>query len=271
MSFATVAVGRSLSRGMRSEVAPAGHLVVRNYLAYRRAWGYFVSGFFEPVLYLFSIGIGVGQLVTGFSFHGQEISYAAFVAPGMLAASAMNGAVMDATYNVFFKLKFEHFYDHVLATPMTTQDVARGEIAWAVLRGGIYSGVFLLVMVSMGLVGSWWALLVVPAALLIGFCFSGIGLALTTWMRSWQDFEFIQLAIMPMFLFSATFFPVTAYPEAIRWFVEITPLYRGVLLVRELSTGALSWGTLVSVVYLATLGLIGLRIASRRLGRLLLS
>ena len=264
-------LGRSISDAVRSESAAAGHLVGRNYLAYRRAWGFFVTGFLEPVLFLFSIGIGVGHLVTGFTFGGHVISYTAFVAPGMLAASAMNGAVMDSTYTIFFKLKFDHFYDHVLATPMTPADVARGEITWAVLRGGIYSTAFLGVMLAMGLVSSWWAILIVPAAVLIGFCFSGVGLALTTRMRSWQDFEFVQLAIVPMFLFSATFFPVSTYPSSIRWLVEITPLYRGVILVRELSTGLLSWSSAVSVVYLAVIGLIGLRVASRRLGRLLLS
>jgi lipooligosaccharide transport system permease protein len=89
-------------------------------------------------------------------------------------------------------------------------------------------------------------------------------------MRSWQDFEFVQLTIMPMFLFSATFFPVEAYHGVVRWLVELSPLYHGVLLVRELSTGLLSWDAAVAVVYLVGLGLIGLNVASGRLGRLLL-
>ncbi len=83
----------------------------------------------------------------------------------------------------------------------------------------------------MGLVDSWWALLALPATVLIGFAFAGVGMALTTFMRSWQDFEYIQLAIMPMFLFSATFFPIDAYDGVLRWIVEATPLYRGVVLV----------------------------------------
>ena len=168
------------------------------------------------------------------------MEYAAFVAPGMLAASAMNGAVMDSTFSIFFKLKFEKLYDAVLATPLRPADVARGEITWALLRGGVYSAGFLLVMLAMGLVDSWWALLAVPATLVIGFGFSAICMALTTYMRSWQDFEFVQLAIMPMFLFSATFFPVTAFDGVLRWVVEATPLYRGVVLCRELTTGAVS-------------------------------
>ena len=126
-------------------------------------------------------------------------------------------------------------------------------------------------MVAMDLVSSWWAVLVVPATLLIGLAFGGICMALTTWMRSWQDFEWVNLAVIPMFLFSPTFFPVEAYPSAIRWVVEFTPLYRGVVLCRELTTGALSWGSLFSVGYLAAMGLVGLVIVRRRLDTLLLT
>jgi lipooligosaccharide transport system permease protein len=188
----------------------------------------------------------------------------------MLATSAMNGAVLESTYTVFFKLKYLKVYDAVLATPMGPRDVARGEISWAVLRGGVYSIGFLLVMVAMGLVGSWWAVLAAPAALLLGFAFAGVGMALTTYMRSWQDFEYVQLAVMPMFLFSATFYPVTTYPEPVRWAVEATPLYRGVVLLRELCTGLVTVDSAVSVLYLLVMGLVGTAIAGRRLDRLLL-
>ena len=231
---------------------------------------FFLTGFLEPVFYLFSIGIGVGQMIDSFEFNGRTIPYAAFVAPGMLAASAMNGAVLDSTFSIFFKLKFEKLYDAVLATPLRPTDVARGEITWALLRGGIYSTGFLVVMLAMGLVRSWWAVLAVPATLLIGFAFSALCMALTTYMRSWQDFEFVTLAIMPMFLFSATFFPVTAFGGVLRRVVEATPLYRGVVLCRELTTGAVSWDSLVSVGYLLAMGAFGLWLVGRRLDKLLL-
>ena len=250
--------------------SPSWRLVARNYLAHRRSKVFFLTGFLEPLLYLFSIGIGVGQLIDSFEFNGRTVPYAAFVAPGMLAASAMNGAVLDSTFSIFFKLKFEKLYDAVLATPMRTFDVARGEITWALLRGGVYSVGFLVVMLLMGLVESWWALLAVPATLLIGFAFSAVCMALTTFMRSWQDFDLVTLAVMPLFLFSATFFPVTAFDGVMRWIVEVTPLYRGVVLCRELTTGALSWDSAISVVYLLVMGLVGLYVVSRRLGRLLL-
>ena len=247
-----------------------GMLVLRNYITYRTEWKLFLTGFLEPVFYLFSIGVGVGKLIESFEFHGEQIPYAEFVAPAMLATSAMNGAVLDSTFNFFFKLKFTKLFDQILATPMSTRDVAAGEMSWCLLRGGIYSVGFLVVMVVMGLVHSWWAVLAFPATLLIGFAFAGACLALTTYMRTWQDFEYVTLATMPMFLFSATFFPVTAYPGVLRWIVEATPLYRGVVLCRELTTGALSWGSAFSVVYLVAMGLVGLAIVRRRLDKLLL-
>jgi lipooligosaccharide transport system permease protein len=246
-------------------------LVLRNYLVYKAAWKLFLTGFLEPVFYLFSIGIGVGQLIETFTFNGQEIPYAEFVAPGMLAASAFNGALLDSTYNVFFKLKYDKLYDQMLATPLTTTDIARSEIVWGQLRGGSYAAAFLLVMWAMGLVSSWWALLALPATLLIGFAFSAVFMAITTYMTSWQDFDKITLLQLPMFLFSATFFPISAYPGAVRWVVEVTPLYRGVVLCRELTTGALSWGSAVSVVYLVAMGVVGLLVVRRRLDTLLLT
>jgi lipooligosaccharide transport system permease protein len=247
-------------------------LVLRNYIVYRQAWKLFLTGFLEPVFYLFSIGIGVGALITTFEFNGQEIPYAEFVAPGMLAASAMNGALIDSTYNVFFKLKYDKLYDQMLATPLSTADIARGEIAWGQLRGGTYSAAFLLVMAAMGLIGSWWAVLALPAALLIGFAFSAVCMALTTYMKSWQDFDKITLIQLPLFLFSATFFPVSEYGDGLlRWVVEATPLYRGVVLCRELTTGSLTWASGVSVVYLVVMGLIGVAVVRRRLDKLLLT
>lgn len=246
-------------------------LIQRNYLTYKREWKLFLTGFLEPVLYLFSIGIGVGQLIESFTFNGERVSYAAFVAPAMLATSAFNGALMDSTFNVFFKLRYEKLYDQMLATPLQTKDIARGEILWGQIRGGIYAAGFLVVMALMGLAQSWWAILALPAALLIGFAFSAVCMALTTWMTSWQDFDKVTLVQLPLFLFSATFFPVTAFPSWLRWVVELTPLYRGVVLCRELTTGAFSWGTPVSIVYLLAMGAFGLWVVRRRLDSLLLT
>jgi lipooligosaccharide transport system permease protein len=265
-SLPSTAIPNPLTPGQATRL-----LVLRNFIVYRSAWKLFITGFLEPVFYLFSIGIGVGQLITTFEFNGHAIPYAEFVAPGMLAASAMNGALLDSTYNVFFKLKYDKLYDQMLATPLSTSDIARGEVTWGQLRGGCYSAAFLVVMALMGLVHSWWAVLALPAALLIGFAFSAVCMALTTYMKSWQDFDKITLVQLPLFLFSATFFPVTAFDGWLRWVVECTPLYRGVVLCRELTTGTVTQASLISVVYLVVMGVLGLVVVRRRLDVLLLT
>lgn len=250
----------------------ARYLVERNARVYRASWLVLVSGFFEPMFYLLSIGVGVAKLVGDVELPGGElVSYTAFIAPAMLASSAMNGAIYDVTFNVFFKLKYQKTYDAMLATPMTTRDIATGEIVWALLRGLFYSTMFLVVMLVMGLVSSWWALLVLPAALLIGFAFAAVGLAATSYMRSWQDFEYVTLATMPMFLFSATFYPLSTYPAGLQAVVQLSPLYHGAALVRELTTGTVSAASLGHATVLAGLGLVGALVAGRRLERLLLS
>jgi lipooligosaccharide transport system permease protein len=267
VSLLTVATARAVAAPRTT----GWEIVRRNYVVYRSEWVVFLTGFLEPVLYLFSIGIGVGQLIHGFEFHGRLVSYAAFVAPGMLAASSMNGSLLDSTYGIFFKLRYDKVYEGILATPMRTGDIARGELVWSLLRASVYSAGFLAVMGAMGLVSSWWAVLAWPATFLIGFAFAGAGMALTTYMRSWQDFEYIQLAIVPMFLFSATFFPVTTYHGVLRAVVEATPLYRGVALVRELTTGSVTLDSLWSVLYLVAVGSLGLSVVARRFERLLLT
>jgi lipooligosaccharide transport system permease protein len=248
----------------------AGLLIERNLLVYRRGWLIIVSGFFEPLFYLMSIGLGLGALVGGVAIDGREIPYAAFVAPALMAASAMNGAIYDSTFNVFFKLNYAKTYDAILSTPVGVGDVALGEIGWALIRGGIYAAAFLIVMLALGMVVSPWGVLALPAALLVGFAFAGAGMAATSFMRTWQDFDLIQLVILPLFLFSATFYPITTYPEPIRILVQLTPLYHGVDLIRGLTTGNLAPGLLLHVVYLVAMGLLGLAITSRRLQRLLL-
>ena len=148
--------------------------------------------------------------------------------------------------------------------------MAAAELVFALMRSAVYAVAFVAVMVALDLVSSWWALLAAPAAVLIGFAFGGAGMALTTWMRTWQDFDFITLAILPMFLFSATFFPLDRYPEALQWVVQATPLYQGVVLCRGLSTGAITADMAVAVAYLLAMGALGLAVASGRFGRLLL-
>jgi lipooligosaccharide transport system permease protein len=246
-------------------------LLERGLLVYRRIWLIIFSGMFEPLFYLFALGTGLGALVgTITGPGGAPIGYAEFIAPGLLAASAMNGAVYDATFNIFFKLKYAKTYDAMLATPLGPVDIAIGEITWSLLRGGLYAAGFLLVMLGMGLIASAWALLALPAALLIALGFAAVGMAATTFMRSWQDFELVQLAVLPMFLFATTFYPLSVYPAEVRWLVQCMPLYHGVELMRALSTGIVSWDLLGHAAYFAVMAAIGFIVAARRLSALLL-
>jgi lipooligosaccharide transport system permease protein len=251
-------------------VAPL-RLIERNFAALGGGtWIVVAAGLLEPVLYLVSVGLGVGSLIgTVPGPGGQPVPYQAFVAPGFLASSAMIGATFDTTFNFFVKLKYMHTYDAMLATPMTTRDVASGEVIWSLLRGGIYAAAFLVTMLALGLVASWWAVAALPAAVLIGFAFAGAGLAATTWMRSYVDFDFVNLAIVPLFLFSATFFPLSRYPDALATIVQVTPLYQGVVLERSLVLGDVGWDLIPHTAYLVLMGTVGLRIAGRRIQRLL--
>jgi lipooligosaccharide transport system permease protein len=245
-------------------------LFERNLMVYRRSWLIIFSGVFEPLFYLFSMGIGLGHFVGKVPGPGGRlIDYASFVAPALLASAAMNGAIYDAT-NVFWKLKYMRTYDGILSTPIGPADVAVGETAWALFRGFLYAISFLAVAGALGLIESAWGLFALPGAVVIGFAFAGVGVAATTFMRTWQDFELIGLVQLPMFLFSATFFPITTYPEAIQWVVRFSPLYHAIELLRALNLGTVGWAQLVNVAYLLVLGAGGLFLAQRRLGRLLL-
>lgn len=247
----------------------AFRLIERSVTVYRRTPMVLISGFFEPLFYLFSIRIGFGSLVGDIEFAGRSIGYAEFVAPALMASAAMNGAVYDSTMNIFFKLKYERVYDAVLATPVSSTDIAAGEIGWAVLRGFLYSTSFMICIVILGMTESVWVVATLPVCMLIGFAFSAAGMALTTYMRSWNDFEWVQAVTMPMFLFSATFYPLSSYGTW-GWIVQISPLYHGAALVRMASLGDASWGIVVHVTYLLALSVGGLTIAARRIDRLLL-
>jgi lipooligosaccharide transport system permease protein len=249
----------------------SAHLIERHARVYRHTWSVLISGFFEPLFYLLSIGIGLSKLVgTVVGPGGQPVGFTSFVAPALLATSAMNGAVMDSTFNVFFRMKYAKLYDAALATPMRADEIALGEVGWALIRGGIYSVAFMVIMLVMGLAHSVWAVLAVPTALLIGFAFAGTGMAATTYMKSWQHFEFVILATVPMFLFSTTFYPLNVYPRPVQVIVECTPLYQGVVLLRGMTLGNVGPSLLWSVAYLAVMGGLGLAIAGRRIRKLLL-
>ncbi len=243
-------------------------VVERNAVISRHYWMTYLSRLLEPFLFLFSIGVGVGALVDSVTGpDGGEISYRSFVAPAMLATASMNASVYSAGIDFFAKLKWVRSYESMLATPLSVVDIIRGELLWILATVALQSCAFVLTMLLMGLIESWWGLLLVPAALLGSFSFAGCGFVAASYLRSWLDFDYIFLATVPMFLFSASFFPLDRYPEPVAVFVTLTPLYHGVDLARDLALGTVSPSSLISVVYLFVLGRLTLVVADRRLSR----
>jgi lipooligosaccharide transport system permease protein len=241
-------------------------MVERNLMIYRHTWLILLAEIIEPLLYLVSFGVGVGTLIGHISLaDGVFVSYPEFVAPALLATAAMNGAMNETTFNMFSKLKTDRTYESILTTSMTVRSVALGEVSWALLRGTLVSAAYLAVVSAAGLVRSPWALLVVPGALAIGFAFASVGLLVVTWLRTWQDFQLIQLVMLPMFLFATTFYPLDVYPQPIQRAVVLLPLYQSIQLVRGPFLGSVGIGLLGNLAYLIAFGAAALVLAIRRL------
>jgi lipooligosaccharide transport system permease protein len=253
--------------GLIASLLRSRRLVQRNLLVYKRGWMVIFSGFFEPLFYLLGIGYGLGTLIGTVPLaDGRTISYAAFVAPALLAQASMNGAIAESIFNVFFKLNFSKTYDAILATPLGIREIAVGEMLWSLFRGTLYVIAFVMVMIGMGLVESPLLFLVIPASVLIGASFSAACLATTAYLRTVQDFDLpMGLVVMPMFLFSGTFFPISFYPQPIQLAMELTPLFHAVGLLRGLATGLLGWHELWDLVYMVAFGSIAMWIALNRL------
>ena len=250
----------------------SSRMVQRNLLVYKHTWMVIFSGFFEPLFYLLGIGIGVGSMVPSI----DGVSYSAFVAPGLLASSCMNGAITDGFFNIFFKLHFQKTYDGILATPMRVPDVAFGEMLWALSRGSLYAAAFLIVLLAVGeatggpMLLSPWALLAWPAAVLAAASFSAMALCLTSFARKIQDFDMVMgLLVMPMFLFSGIFVPIAQFPEPVQWIMRVTPLYHAVSMLRQITTGTIETIIAGHVAYLVAGGVAAFAVAMHRLERAL--
>ncbi len=270
---ATAAAREVRGGGVRALWAGNPQAVVQRGLIAARSssWAVVLSGFFEPVFYLASMGIGLGALVGDVqTSQGTAVSYAAFIAPALLAVSAMNGAIYDSTWNVFFRLNYGRLYEGMLATSLGPLDVALGEILYALLRGLAYATGFMIIMQVLGLNLAWTAILALPAVLLIAFGFASLGMGVTSYMKTFQQMDWINFVLLPMFLFSATFYPISVYPEWVQHIVMALPLWHGVELIRGLTTGILSIDMLWHVLYYVVMIAVGLVFTTRRLRALFL-
>lgn len=239
----------------------------RGFLATKSSnWGVVASGFLEPVLYLLAMGIGLGSMIGSLEGPaGTQISYGTYIAPALLAVAAMNGAVFDSTWNVFFKLNLAKLYRVMLNTSLGPVDVAVGEIALALLRGAVYATGFTIVMVALGLVSATWAVLLIPAAVLIAFGFASFGMGVTSFMTTFQQMDWIEFVMLPMFLFSATFYPIDVYPGWVQTIIEILPLWHGVELLRSISVGVFDLAMLGHLAYYLGMIAIGMALTTARL------
>jgi lipooligosaccharide transport system permease protein len=244
-------------------------IMERAYIAFRSStWMIVVSGFVEPVLFLLSFGYGLKDLVGDITVAGQPIGYVAFIAPALLATSAMNGAIYDSTMNVYFKLKHDRIYHGMLATSLGPMDVALGEISWALLRGLSYSIGFMAIVAPLGLIPSAWGILAIPAAVLIAFGFASFGMAVTSYMKSFQQLEIVNIVLLPMFLFSGSFYPLSVFPEWLQTLIRLFPLAHAIDLVRGLTLGNISWALVGHAMYFVVMIVVGLFFTTKRLNAL---
>jgi lipooligosaccharide transport system permease protein len=244
-------------------------IMERAYIAFKSStWMIVVSGFVEPVLFLLSFGYGLKDLVGDITVAGQPIGYVAFITPALLATSAMNGAIYDSTMNVYFKLKHDRIYHGMLATSLGPMDVALGEISWALLRGLSYAIGFMAIVTPLGLIPSMWGILAIPAAVLIAFGFASFGMAVTSYMKSWQQLEIVNVVLLPMFLFSGSFYPLSVFPDWLQTVIRLFPLAHAIDLVRGLTLGNISWALVGHAMYFVVMIVVGLFFTTKRLDAL---
>ncbi|MEJ7648396.1 MAG: ABC transporter permease [Nakamurella sp.] len=234
------------------------------------AWLVLLTGFLEPLLYLLSIGVGLGAVIHRIPVApGLSVDYPAFVAPAMLASYAMSSALAETTFVFVGRLRYLRVYDAILSTPVRPIEIALGELGWATVRVGAYAVGFLAIVVAMGDTTPLLALAALPAVLLSAVAFGCLGILAATLVRDWRDFDAMALVQFAMFMFAATFSPIDAYPAVLRWLAQITPLYQAVTLTRAVTTNTVGWSQLINVGYLLALTAAGLWLASSRIGRLL--
>lgn len=245
-------------------------VVERNIIFFKRDWIILVAGFLEPLFWLIAIGTGLSSFIGDIDVDGKLVGYTAFVVPGLIASSALNAAAFDSTFNFFYKLHYLKIYDAMITTPLSITNVVLGEVAWSVVRATAYSGAFLGLAAIFGYIESWWGLLIVPVSSLIGFAISAVGIFSTTFVRTWNDFDYFGLAIQLLFIGSATFYPITVYPQWVQWIVQLTPLYHGVALCRSLALGTVGFDDIWHVgVLIATVVIFGLWARTRLEAKLL--
>ena len=248
----------------------AQHVLEHHLTVYRRTWkGSLFMSFLSPVLFLAAMGLGLGSLIARGPVRTIDgVSYLVFLAPGLLAASAMQAAFVETTYPIMARIQWQRTYEGMLATPIAVLDVLVGEFGWLSFRLALSSCAFFFVMLLFGTVHSVLAVLAIVAAILTGLAFAAPILSWTATRRTDQSFALIgRFVITPLFLLGGVFFPLHQLPQVIQGIAWLTPLAHGVALARSLSLGVLapSAGIHVAVLLLyAAIGITAARITLQR-------
>jgi lipooligosaccharide transport system permease protein len=240
--------------------------------SYRRVWrGSVVTSIVGPILYLTALGVGLGKLVN--RGPGVGVPYLDFVAPGILAATAMQLATFESSYPVMAAIRWTRQFHAMLATPLRSRDLLIGHQLYVAARLAVVSAIYLVVLAGFGALHSPYAILAWPAAVLVGLAHSAPVSAFSAWLQREEGFNgLFRFVVMPMFLFSGTFFPVTRLPHGAREIAYATPLWNGVDLMRHLTLGTASlWPSLAHVSYLLLWVAGGLTLAARTYRRRLVT
>lgn len=220
----------------------------RNFKVYKNLfWQSMLPTIFEPVIYMVSLGIGLGLLIKKV----EGLTYMQFIAPGLLASTMMFGASYETTFNTFVRLKFQKTYDAIMATPVNIEEIVAGEIFWGATRGFIAAAVFLVVIALFGVVRSPMALLLLPILFVSGLMFGVIGMTFTGLVNNMALFNYyFTIVVTPLFLFSGIFFPVSNLPGWAQIIAGFTPLYHVVNVSRNMALGRLNGSVLVDILYI---------------------
>jgi lipooligosaccharide transport system permease protein len=251
--------------------SPAAHVLEHRLLLYRRTWrGSVFNSFLSPVLFLGAMGLGLGGYVDASASAALGgVAYLAFLAPGLLAATAMQTAAGEATFPVLASIQWTKQYQAMLATPIDIRDIVMGQIAFFAIRLALVAAIFVAVVAVVGAAVSPQILQAIPAAVLTGLAFATPIAALSARLRDGAQFSLIfRFGITPLFLFSGTFFPISQLPDLIRPLAYLTPLYHGVALARGLALDNLPVvDGIAHTAYLVALVLAGAYLFDRQLRR----
>jgi lipooligosaccharide transport system permease protein len=224
----------------------------------------------EPVLYLVAFGAGIGALVREVQYDGEMVGYTAFIAPGLLATQVMFQAFFENTYNTFVRMYYQRTFDAIVTTPLSLEDVMVGEVLWGATKGTVGCTLMLVAISFFGLLHFPHALIIVPFSFMAGLFFAGMALCFTGIVPQIDSFNFpIFLLVMPMFLFSGTFFPLEVLPGWAQTLAVALPLTHVTRVMREAAFGRLPLDLLGDVAYLAVatvpVVLLGVYLMRRRL------